>query len=333
MIPEYLTFIRYQDRKFLIFIYLTNLFLLGLYWNNAGNAIAAQDAVVVSGMLAILFFKIIYELKAYWAYKCVVGTVDLSFFADKKLITCERFITHPLVPGLIAWLFFCGIIKSYFLLLTPATAQLALFVSAPLFIYFAFRLIRNSYIKQVGIAAVDKVRYKSLYRYVFSSIVLSLALTLLSITPLQESEKFTLKQGFFSARLMVAMWILCTIILLLNMFFMQFSKRYIFLGRMFLNEIDFSFSTSIPFPRIYRKPQWYKLMLLFIVEALWIGLISALTQSLQISFGFAVWFLLCFLPCLSYYAVYLYWLWHNDFMMACDMYLRWGEIKKQDNFW
>ncbi|MCN2545552.1 hypothetical protein MLN51_12445, partial [Escherichia coli] len=39
-------------------------------------------------------------------------------------------------------------------------------------------------------------------------------------------------------------------------------------------------------------------------------------------------FLLCYVPCLIYYFFYCRFLWHNDFMMACDMYFRWGHFNK-----
>jgi len=333
VIPEYLTFIRHQDKKFLVFIYLVTFILLGLYWNNAGYAIELQDAGVISAMLAILLFKVIYELKAYWAYKCVVGTVDLSFFSGKKLMRHEVLVTHPLVISLLAYVAFWALIKSCFYFLAPEIALVTLFLTAPLLIYIVFRVIRTSYIKQVGTAAAEKVKYRYLYRYVFSNVVLSLALTLLTIAPLKEDEDFSLEEGFLTARLMVAMWILCATILIINMLFMQFPKHYIFLGRLFLNEVDFYFSTSIPFSGLYAKPQWYKLLMVVIAEAGWIVLISASMMLLHYSVCFEVWFLCCFLPCLGYYALYLYWNWHHDFMMACDMYLRWGEIKKQSNLW
>lgn len=333
MIPEYLTFIRYQDKKFLVFIYLAIFFLLGLYWNNTGYAIETQDAGILSGILAILLFKIIYELKAYWAYKCVVGTVDLSFFSGKKLRQHEVMMTHPALVSLISYGVFWALIKGCFFLLEPQMALVALFVSAPLYIYIVFRALRTSYIKQVGTAAVEKVKFKSLYRYVFLNVILSLVLTLLTIVPLREDEDFSLDAGFFTARLMIAMWILCAAVLIINVLFMQFPRHYIFLGRLFLNEIDFYFSSKLPVQSIYACPHWFKLLVILIAEAGWIVLVSALMLLLQYSVGFETWFLCCYIPCAMYYMLYLYWNWHNDFMTACDMYLRWGEIKKQSNLW
>ncbi|RCQ41705.1 hypothetical protein APT10_10605, partial [Escherichia coli] len=43
---------------------------------------------------------------------------------------------------------------------------------------------------------------------------------------------------------------------------------------------------------------------------------------------FEAYFLLCYVPCLIYYFFYCRFLWHNDFMMACDMYFRWGHFNK-----
>lgn len=333
MIPEYCSFIRFQDKRMVAFIYLLTFILLGLYWHNAGFIAGERDVAVLSGMMAILLYKVVYELKAYWAYKCVVGTIDLSYFAGKKLLRFEAILTHPLLISLVLYLLFYAVIKSYFLCLTPAMAQIAIFITLPLIIYVVFRLLRTSYIKQVGTAAVKHVRYKHLYRYVFASVILSLALTLLTIAPLKEDEDFTFQQGVFSARLMVAMWILCTVVLLFNLFFMQLPRRYIFLGRLFLNEIDFYFSPSPPVAGFYTRPQWYKLLVVLFIEAVWIVAISFLMMLSQLTVCFEVWFLCCFLPCLIYYSFYLYGRWHDDFMMACDMYLRWGEIKKQSTIW
>ncbi|MGP3590088.1 hypothetical protein [Vagococcus sp. WN89Y] len=333
MIPEYLTFIRYQDKKFLVFIYLISFILLGLYWSNTGYAAGLQDVGVISAILTILLFKVIYELKAYWAYKCVVGTVDLSFFAGKKIKRYETVMTHPLVISLLAYAVFFAVYKSIFSLLSPQAALNSLVLTAPLLIFIVFRLMRNSYIKQVATAVVEKVKYKHLYRYVCSNVVLSLVLTLLMISPLRGDEDFSFEDGFFSPRLMIAMWILCATVLIINILFMQFPKHYIFLGRLFLNEVDFYFSTSVPFSRLHAKPQWYKLLMIMMIEAGWIVLMSALMMLLDFNVCFEAWFLCCFLPCLGFYALYLYWNWHNDFMMACDMYLRWGEIKKQSNLW
>lgn len=52
MIPDYLTFIRFQDKRNLIYIYAIGLILIGFYWKNAGFTFPSEDICVVSGILA-----------------------------------------------------------------------------------------------------------------------------------------------------------------------------------------------------------------------------------------------------------------------------------------
>ncbi len=51
MIPDYLTFIRFQDKRNLIYIYAIGLILIGFYWKNAGFTFPSEDIGVVSGIL------------------------------------------------------------------------------------------------------------------------------------------------------------------------------------------------------------------------------------------------------------------------------------------
>lgn len=333
MIPDYLKFARMQDKKFIPFLYMISVALLGLYWKNAGYTLGEQDVVYLSGILALILFSVIYELKAYWTYKCVVGNIDFSFFAGKKLRRHEALITHP--AG-ISVLFFCVaylLIDTLFSLVTPLVAQLVLCASMPPIIYVIFRALRNSYIKQVQTAAVKQVKYPHLSSYVMYHAVHTLGLTLLTIAPLKKHADFSLQEGFLSARLMIATLMLCAIVLLINLLFMRLSRRYIFLGRLFLQEINLYFSSSLPWQRFYLQPLWLRMMWLLLVETVWIITTGLLFTALEYQPGFVGWFLCCFIPCLGYYYLHLYWLWHNDFLMACDMYFRWGEIDKQYNLW
>lgn len=76
MIPDYLTFIRFQDKRNLIYIYAIGLILIGFYWKNAGFTFPSEDIGVVSGILAPVLYNFIFDLKAYWAYKCVTKNID-----------------------------------------------------------------------------------------------------------------------------------------------------------------------------------------------------------------------------------------------------------------
>ncbi|EHX84055.1 putative membrane protein [Escherichia coli DEC14B] len=83
MIPDYLTFIRFQDKRNLIYIYAIGLILIGFYWKNAGFTFPSEDIGVVSGILALVLYNFIFDLKAYWAYKCVTKNIDFSWFKKK----------------------------------------------------------------------------------------------------------------------------------------------------------------------------------------------------------------------------------------------------------
>ena len=63
MIPDYLTFIRFQDKRNLIYIYDIGLILIGFYWKNAGFTFPSEDIGVVSGILALVLYNFIFDLK------------------------------------------------------------------------------------------------------------------------------------------------------------------------------------------------------------------------------------------------------------------------------
>lgn len=58
MIPDYLTFIRFQDKRNLIYIYAIGLILIGFYWKNAGFTFPSEDIGVVSGILALVLYNL-----------------------------------------------------------------------------------------------------------------------------------------------------------------------------------------------------------------------------------------------------------------------------------
>ncbi|WLI78613.1 hypothetical protein Q5705_08750 [Kosakonia sp. H02] len=333
MIPDYLTFMRFQDRKIIPFFFLIVFLLLGLFWKNVGYEFVAHDAAFISGILAIVLFHFTYELRAYWAYKCVVKNIDFSWFAEKKLWRYETILAHPAIASLLAGLVFWLMAKACFLFSPPGDALAVLCLVSPLFLYSVFRLLRTSYIKQLASTSVEKVKYKHLYRYLAFYLFLSVCLSLLTIAPLKHHPEFNLAGGFFSAPLMVAMLVLCAIVLVVNLVFVRLSRRYIFLGRLFLQEIDFYFSAALPTLAQREMPFWLRMALLVVVEAVWIMLVSMLLALVGGQIAFEVYFLLCWLPCLAYSYLHIYALWHSDFLMACDMYLRWGEINKQSSLW
>lgn len=102
MIPDYLTFIRFQDKRNLIYIYAIGLILIGFYWKNAGFTFPSEDIGVVSGILALVLYNFIFDLKAYWAYKCVTKNIDFSWFKKKQNHKIELFLTQPLVAGFLS---------------------------------------------------------------------------------------------------------------------------------------------------------------------------------------------------------------------------------------
>ena len=54
MIPDYLTFIRFQDKRNLLFIYIVTFVLLGFYWKNAGFSFTRQDVWLASAIFALI---------------------------------------------------------------------------------------------------------------------------------------------------------------------------------------------------------------------------------------------------------------------------------------
>ncbi|MEJ8323832.1 hypothetical protein WKI40_11850 [Kosakonia sacchari] len=333
MIPDYLKFIRTQDKKILPFLFLVVFIMIGFYWKNNGYKFNQSDTYYLSGIVGILLFSSIYELKAFWAYKCVTKAIDFTFFSGKRLGRVEKWCSHPSIVSILFIAILGLFIQICFLFHSSLYALIPLLMISPICIYGVFRILRTSYIKQVATAAVDKVKYKHLYLYIFSYLLPGVILNLLTISPLKREADFSLQAGVFSSRLVVAMFILCCIVLMMNMLFTRLSKRYIFLGRLFLKEIDFYFSVSLPWPAFYDKPFWLRIILLMIIEFVWIILVSLLLAWSGLQLWFEIYFLICFLPCIGFNYLHIYALWHRDFLMACDMYFRWGAIEKQTHLW
>ncbi|ALH95784.1 hypothetical protein AOY20_09715 [Acinetobacter equi] len=330
MNPNYLDFIRFQDKRIIPFIYGILFIVLGFYWKNNNYSLTQQDVWIVGGILAIMLFNFIYELKAYWAYSYLLGRVDFhdlkersSFFVDKSILF------RPTTVSVFSVLLFALIVYCSTIIMPPIYSTILLYLIAPFIIYLILRCLRPIYIQQLLNSVSSGIRYKNLYHHVIYSVLLIFLLNILSISPLAKNADFSLADGFFSARLIIAMTILCSIVLVINLIFLKASKRYIFLGRIFLKEFDFNFPEQIPFINFHAKPIVIRLLLLLLVLFVWIMCVSTVLSFLQWSVIFEVYFILCFLPCLVYYFLQTYWHWHTELMMACDMYFRYEEIKKR----
>lgn len=333
MIPEYLHFIRFQDKRIIPYLYFITLILLGFYWKNNGYSLAQSDAWAVSAVLTLILFGFIAELKHYWAYKCVMKSMDFSYFAGRTTSRIEIVVTHPLVACFASSVLFYLAIRSCLALLSPHSAALCIALISPLVIYLLFKGIRHSYVKQVGLMTARRIKYRNLHRYVSWNIAVTWLTSGLIVSPLRANSDFSLAEGVFSPRLMVAMLILCAIVLAINLCFVRPTRRYHFLARMFLKEIDFDLSPGNPLPSLHEKPLWARLALVLVVETVWILLVSLMLSLAGWRVCFEAYFILCVLPCAGYFYLHAYWLWHNDFMTSCDMFLRCDSLDKKSRFW
>ncbi len=102
----------------------------------------------------ILFF----DLKAYWAYKCVTKNIDFSWFKKKSRTTkIELFITQPLVAGFLSLIMLSAMSWGGLYQRLPSLYALFLIsLLGPLVIFLLFRMIRTSYVKQVAISVAKK---------------------------------------------------------------------------------------------------------------------------------------------------------------------------------
>ncbi len=331
MIPDYCKFIRFQDKRILPFFCFILLIVLVFFWKNNDYRLTPADAWPVAVILAITLFNLLYELKSYWAYSCVIGRVDVESFEGKTCSPLLAFFTRPTVVSLIAVGGFWLLVQACLWLPSAVYSIIALFLVSPLLVFLVFRALRPVYVIQVLTEVSSGVKYKNLSQYVVCFVVLTVIVNVLSISPLKTNVDFTLRDGFFSAKLMVAMLILCAVVLAINLIFARLSKRYIFLGRVFLKEIDFFFSKGIPFASLYETSFPVRMLFLLVVQCVWIVLVSILLTLMNAPPVFEVYYLLCALPSIGYYFLHLYWHWHNEFLTCCDMYFRYEEIKKRDS--
>lgn len=147
----------------------------------------------------------------------------------------------------------------------------------------------------------EKVKYKSLTRYVLLSVCISTVVNLLTISPLRNSDSFVTEGQWLTFKSIIALLILCGVVLAINLFFLRFSKRYAFLGRLFLQEIDLFFSSENALSTFFAKPLWLRLFILLVIEMMWITLVSVLATLVEWRIWFEAYFLLCYVPCLIYY--------------------------------
>ncbi|MCU6669148.1 hypothetical protein M8013_10340 [Enterobacteriaceae bacterium H4N4] len=333
MIPDYLTFIRHQDKRVIPVMYLIVLMLLAFYWKNTGFDLTHEDALSISALLSLIVFKSIYELKQYWAYKCGIKNIDFSCFQGKVAWRYAEVLWHPVTLVIICWLLFLLIVSSCLQFLAPVYAMLSIALISPLLIYFVYMFARRNYVQLMKQAVAKSVRYRNLHAYVGFNVFITFLISGLIVSPLSSHDDFSLAEGYFSARLMIAMLILCAIVLAVNLLFTRPSRRYLFLGRLFLKEIDFTLSRSIPWPALYQKSLWVRLTLLLSVESSWIVLIGLCLTLTGWNINFDAYFLLCILPSVSYFYLHVYWLWHNDYMISCDMFFRCIDIENKGELW
>lgn len=327
MTPDYFKFIRFQDRRTLPFFYLILGIVLGFFWKNNAFRFTPADAWPVAMILAIMLYNLTYELRAYWVYSCLMERVNMENFAVKK--HCPpilAFITRPPVISLLSVVVFWLLMQATLLLPSMAWRAAVVLLLAPLLVFLIFRALRWVYINQLMTQIPQGIKYKSLSGYVACFVVLTVMVNMLSVRPLQANPDFTLSDGYFSAKLMVATLILCAIVLAINLIFTRMSKRYIFFGRLYAKEIDFSAQATL-FTRLQRKSFVIRMLLLLGVQSAWIMLVGLLMALLQAPEIFEVWFLLCSAPSIGYYFLHLYWHWYNEFIAGFDIYYRREVIK------
>lgn len=206
MIPDYLTFIRFQDKRNLLFIYIVTFVLLGFYWKNAGFSFTRQDVWLASAIFALILYSFTADLKAFWAYKCVVKNVDLSIFLKKEARPTAPIVYDPLVAMVIATLVFAGISALMLTLAQPDIVLLTLTIVAPLIIWGMFAAMRTIYIRQVIASTRDKGKYKRLSQYLAIAITLSIVMNLLTISPLRNSEQFERYGRYFTLESIIPCW-------------------------------------------------------------------------------------------------------------------------------
>ena len=333
MNPDYFNFIRYHDKRLIAVLYLVLFMLLGFYWKNNGYALTQQDAWFISGIVAIVFYNFIRDLKAYWAYKYLMKSMDFSFFTGKGCSRAEKMVSYPLVGGLISFFVAWVIIQAVFVLPEHLWNVLGLLFMLPLLLYVIYRTLRTCCIKQLIMEQQQDARYQKFYQTVSYYVLLSLALNILTISPLKKNADFSFHEGWLSARLIIAMFILCVIVLAINLLFSYRTRRYIFLGEIFIKKTEITSPAAIPWRSLHAKPMILRILFLLIVQFAWILLLNVVLTLLEWNLPFEVYYILCFLPAGGYYFLHMCWLWRTDYLTACDMYFRCIEIRKRSVFW
>lgn len=328
MIPDYSKFTRYQDKRVIIYLYLLTVFLLFLFWKNNGYILLPSNILSLSIILALIVFSFIYELKNYWGYKCVMQHIDFSCFQGKTISSHEAFLWHPAVVTFACFVMFYLLITGCLSFMSSVHALFCIAFITPFTIYLAFNFARYSYVKRMKELTVQKVVWRNLHHYVCFNLFITFLMNSLIVSPLANQDDFSLADGFFSARLIIAMFILCVIVLFLDMIFIRPSKRYIFLGRLFLREFDFHLSKSIPWPWLYNKAIWLRLFLVLIIQFFWIISLNVILAFSGFKICFVIYFLSSSLPSFFYFYFHAYWHWHNDYIIACDMYFRCDRIQR-----
>lgn len=322
MIPEYSKFVRFQDKKLIPFIYLIVFVVMVFYWKNNGYSFASRDAFMMSVILSITLFTLINELKAYWAYSYVLNRVNLDDLKQRAGTPAAAFFARPVVVSVISAIAFWGIAQGCLRLPASRYSIIYFYLVASLFAYLVFRALRGIYIRQLLNTMTSTTKFRSLSQCIRYYLALNTVLSMLSVSPLAANTAFSFDEGYFSAKLMVAMWTLCSIVLALNLAFSRLPKRYVFLGRIFLKEIPIVAPAAVPLARFIKSPLAVRLLIMLMVQAVWIFILSFISGSLNFRVPFIVYFLLSYLPALAYYSLHVYAYWHNEFLMSYDMYFR-----------
>lgn len=333
MTPDYTTFIRFQDKRNILLIYLITLMLLGFYWKNSGYTFGKEDIWSISAILGLTVYSFIADLKAYWAYKYFVRSVDLTCFIENPRRKMNSAVFTPVAVSLSATLIFSGLIWSLFSITSAGWTLVTTAIAGPLIIWGVYAIVRPVYINQLIVVKNKPVKRKRLPICLAVTIIVTVVMNMLTVAPLGHSEKFQFYGHYFTIESIITMAVVCGIVLAINLLFSRFSKRYIFLGYFLMDELNASFSTHLPWRYLFERPLWLRLLILFFFQLFWISFVALLTTLSSERPGFAIYFLLCYIPCLGYYALHIRWKWHDDFVMACDMCLRWNEISKINALW
>lgn len=328
MIPDYLTFIRRQDRSLLPYLYFICTVLVVFYVKNRGYTLTLEDSWPISAIFSLTMFSFVYELKGYWAYKYSVKNIDFSWFKEKTSSPYEAVLWHPPVATGCCLLICYLAVKGCLLFLSTFSAISCITIFVPIIVYLMFWFARNCYVKQLQQASAHTFKYPNLHYYACLNVTITFLTSFVVVSPLVADDDFSLSDGFFSPRLMVAMLILCSLILMVNLIFSYPSRRYTFLGRLLQKEFDVNLVNAIPFPGLYSKPLWVRLVIFFVAEILWILVVSLVLKLLGWDIYFYAYSILCMVPVVGFFYLHVYWRWHGDYMTACDMYLRCGENNK-----